>query len=141
MANWTDWLFSKPLRPVNGDPINPAYRQMPDATAPIEDVRSQGAGAWMSRPHDQNIQSRNLAGYYQVPSLDSITWQQGHGWDRDPPRTPLADPDFIPTDPSIVARIKQKAWDADTWESPDQPGLQISPQQLQNIQQYAGWGQ
>ena len=57
------------------------------------------------------------------------------------PTTPLADPDFIPTDPSNMARIKQKAWDADTWEPPDQPGLQISPQQLQNIQQYAGPGQ
>ena len=135
MANWTDWLFSKPLQPVNGDPINPAYRQMPDATAPIEDVRSQGAGAWMSRPHDQNFQSRSLGGYYQVPSLDSIDWQKRQGFNL--PKAPLPDPDFIPTDPSIMARIRQANSPADYPAS----GLQISPQQLQNIQQYAGPGQ
>ena len=125
---WQDllqtWLHGPPLQPVNGDPINPAYNQMPNATAPITDIRGAGPSTWMSRPHDQNVQSRNMAGYY-LPftgnDLDAVGWQKTHGWlSRDPPKTPLPDPNFIPTDPEIMARIKAKEWAEDTW--PDDSG-------------------
>lgn len=111
---WQDWLHNflngSPLQPVLGDPINPAYQQMPNATAPITDVRGAGPSSWMSRPHDQDLRSRNLGGYYDssVPlGGDAYQWRRAHGWEpRDYPTTPLPDPDFIPMDPSILARIR-----------------------------------
>jgi hypothetical protein len=119
---WQDWLHSMwnepPLQPVLGDPINPAYQQMPNA-ASVTDVRGAGPSSWASRPHDQDLLSRNMAGYYRPlvgNEMDAYSWQKTHGWlGRDPPKTPLPDPDYIPTDPSIMARIKaaQDAQDAD----------------------------
>ena len=98
---WQDllqtWLHGPPLQPVNGDPINPAYNQMPTMTAPITDLRGAGASTWMSRPHDQSIGSRNLGGYVNSRPLGGpdYQWQKAHGLGGDLPRGPLADPNFI----------------------------------------------
>ena len=107
MANWYESLFGNlPLQPVLGVPINPAYQQMPNATAPITDVRGQGTGAWMSRPHDQDIASRNLGGYAKPKTMDQIDYLKNRGWlGQGPPTTPLQDPDYYP-DPTITANIK-----------------------------------
>ncbi len=111
---WQDWLqtwmHGPPLQPVQGDPVNPGYRQMPQATS-IDDRRPMaGPAQWASRPHDQDFRSTNMAGYWTVPSLDSIDWLKAHGWlDRSRDNTVMTmppDPDYIPTDPSILARIR-----------------------------------
>ena len=106
---WESIFGSPPLQPVQGDPINPAYSRMPSATAPITDVRGQGVGAWMSRPHDQNLQSRNMGGYYNnniQMGGPAFQWQRAHGWvGRDPPSTTLEPPDYY-ADPSITAHIR-----------------------------------
>jgi hypothetical protein len=86
---------------------------MPDAKS-VEDRRGAGYLNWASRPHDQSLWSTNLGGYYrplQGDELDALTWQKKHGWlsgkDREGiARSPMPDPDTIPSDPSIVARIR-----------------------------------
>ena len=110
---WLDWLQNlrngPPLQPVDGVPISPAYRQMPNATAPIVDTRGAGPSSWASRPHDQDLQSRNLGGYVSSSAQfggPAYQWQKTHGFTGNLPTTPLADAGFIPTDPSIMARIR-----------------------------------
>ena len=113
---WQDWLQNwrngPPLQPINGTPINPAYNQMPNMTAPITDISGAGPSSWMSRPHDQNIQSRNLGGYNrnEVWGGPDYQWRKAHGYEGNLPTTPLADPDFIPTDPEILGRIRAKQY-------------------------------
>ena len=99
-----------------GEPINPAYNQMPNMTAPITDISGAGPSSWMSRPHDQNIQSRNSVGYVDPSPLGGpdYQWRKAHGYEGNLPTTPLADPDYYP-DPSITAHIN-----ASTPFSPDQ---------------------
>jgi hypothetical protein len=123
---WQDWIFGNlPLQPVLGDQVGPGYQQMPSATN-IEDRRAAaGPAQWASRPHDQDLQSRNMSGFYKAPSIDAIDWQKSHGWlGRHPPTAPLSDPDFIPLDPSIMARIKAAGAQGS-----------IGPQQMQNALQ------
>jgi hypothetical protein len=107
-AGWLqNWWNGPPLQPVLGDQINPAYQQMPNATAPITDVRGAGPSSWASRPHDQDLLSRNMMGYYTPIDLDAVDWQRKTGFlTQKLPTTPLQDPDYIPTDPEIMARIK-----------------------------------
>ena len=104
---WETLFGSPPLQPVQGDPVNPAYSQMPNTTAPITDLRGAGPSTWASRPHDQNVQSRNMGGYNrnQVWGGPDYQWRQAHGYNNDLPTTPLADPDYYP-DPSITANIR-----------------------------------
>ena len=108
LPDWIKNYLQGPLQPVDGVPINPAYRQMPDAQAPITDLRGAGPSTWASRPHDQNWASRNLGGYNKNEMLGGpdFQWRKAHGYNNDLPTTPLADPDTIPADPGIVARIK-----------------------------------
>jgi hypothetical protein len=108
---WQDllhaWINGPPLQPVLGDPINPAYQQMPNAKADIEDRQNAGPSSWASRPHDQDLLSRNMMGYYTPIDLDAVDWQRKTGFlTQKLPTTPLQDPDYIPTDPEIMARIK-----------------------------------
>ena len=113
---WLDWLQNlrngPPLQPVDGVPISSAYQQMPAMTAPITDLRGAGPSTWMSRPHDQNIGSRNLGGYVDPKPLGGpdYQWRKVHGYEQDFPTTPLADPDFIPSDPEIMGRIRAKEY-------------------------------
>jgi len=129
-ASWTDWIFGNlPLQPVQGDPVNPAYQNMPSSKNVDDRRAAAGPMQWASRPHDQDSQSYNLSGYYKPwnpNDLDAIEWQKRTGFlNRQLPTKPLPDPDYIPTDPSIVAHIRAAGDQA-----------QFSPQQLQNMLQY-----
>ena len=130
MANWYESLFGNlPLQPVLGQQINPAYSQMPSATAPITDLRGAGPSSWASRPHDQNVQSRNLGGYINLSEPmggGAYQWRKAHGYNNDFPTTPLPDPDYY-ADPSITAHINAST--------------PFSPQQMQNALQLWQTGQ
>jgi len=108
MPGWLqNWWNGPPLQPVLGDQINPAYQQMPSSKN-VEDRRvAAGPAQWASRPHDQDFQSYNMSGYYMPFNLDAVDWQRKTGFfNQKLPTTPMSDPNYIPTDPSIVAHIK-----------------------------------
>lgn len=111
LPDWIKNYLQGPLQPIDGTPVNPAYQQMPDAQAPITDLRGAGPNTWASRPHDQNAQSRDLGGYIDLSEPmggGAYQWRKAHGYNSDLPTTMLADPDTIPTDPGILARIKDR---------------------------------
>ena len=140
MSGWSDWIFGNlPLQPVLGDQIDPAYQQMPSSKNVDDRRAAAGPAQWASRPHDQDFQSYNMSGYYMPFNLDAIDWQRKTGFfNQKLPTTPMSDPNYIPTDPSIVARIKAAQDARDVTSDGAQPP--IGAQQILNALQYwGGW--
>jgi hypothetical protein len=106
----------------------------------VEDRRAAaGPAQWASRPHDQDFQSYNMSGYYMPSNLDAIDWQKKTGFlTQQLPTTPMSDPNYIPTDPSIMAHIRaaQDARNATSAGTPPPIGAQ---QILNALQYWGGW--